>query len=57
MVPSTKALLSSAEKRPERSEIQSFAASSAVQIVSPTMTSIPPPPTWNSVLSFSKYAP
>src|SRR5918999_5773152 len=42
-------------KRPERSEIQPFAANWAGQITSPLMTSASASSAWNSMRSFSKY--
>src|SRR5918997_106833 len=42
-------------KRPDRSEIQPFAANWAGQITSPLMTSASASPAWNSMRSFSKY--
>src|SRR5215211_1548111 len=43
--------------RSERSEIQSLAASSAVQMTSPSITSRSSPPAWNWVLSLSRRCP
>src|SRR5215212_2541371 len=54
--PLTNLLCSSSGKLLETSTIQPFSANSAVQGTLPTMTSVSPPPAWNSVFNLSKYS-